>query len=205
MPDERGPSYKAEVRVRMGLPEPQRSAAARLYWGAFGEKLGWVLGPRARALRYVEKTIRADHAIVALDRDGALLGIAGFKTMYGSFAGGSLIDMQAAYGVLGAAWRSWLLARLSHEVDNRRFLIDGICVQPEVRGHGIGSQLVAALCDEARRRGYREIRLEVVDTNARARRLYERLGFVVLKTDGIGLLRLIFRFSAATSMVRALD
>lgn len=205
MPEEAKPEGGSGVQVRLGLPEPQRSAAARLYWGAFGDKLGWVLGPESRALHYVAETIRADHAIVALDPDGSLLGIAGFKTMHGSFAGGSLIDMQEAYGMIGAAWRSWLLARLSHEVDNQRFLIDGICVQPGSRGQGIGSQLVSALCDEGRRRGYREIRLEVVDTNVRARRLYERLGFTALKTDGIGLLRLVFRFSAATSMVRPLD
>ncbi len=205
MEGERRPENGPEVQVRLGLPEPQRPAAARLYWGAFGDKLGRVLGPESRALRYVEETIRADHAVVALGPDGGLLGIAGFKTTQGSFAGGSLIDMQAAYGVVGAAWRSWLLARLAHDVDNQRFLIDGICVQPEARGRGIGSQLVKALCDEGRRRGHREIRLEVVDTNVRARQLYERLGFIALRTDGIGPLRLAFRFSAATSMVRPLD
>jgi hypothetical protein len=42
----------------------------------------------------------------------------------------------------------------------------------------------------------------VVDTNARARALYERRGFVVDRTEPIGPLRLIFGFRAAHSMVR---
>ncbi len=193
------------VRVQPGLPEALRPQAARLYWQAFGGKLGGVFGPEARALRYLEFTLRADHAISAISSDGRqLYGIAGFKSPAGSFAGGSLTDMQGAYGVMGATWRAWVLARLSREVDNGRFLIDGICVAPEARCHGIGTALIDALCQEGHRRGYAEIRLEVVDTNWRARKLYERCGFRELKTETIGLLRLIFGFAAATTMVRPL-
>lgn len=192
-----------EIVVQRGLPAALRPQAARLYWLAFGGKLGPVMGPEARALRYLETTLRADHAIVAL-RGETLLGIAGFKTPGGSFAGGTLSEMQAAYGILGAAWRSWLLSRLSQEVDNRRFLIDGICVAPEARGQGVGSRLIEALCEEGLRRGYEEIRLEVIDTNWRARNLYVRRGFAVLKSEPIGVLRWIFGFAAATTMVRRL-
>lgn len=193
------------VELRLGLPEALRPEAARLYWLAFGGKLGGLLGPEARALRYLEFTLRADHAICAVSPDETrLYGVAGFKTPDGSFAGGTLADMQGAYGVMGAAWRSWTLSRLSREVDNLRFLVDGICVAPEARSQGIGTALIEALCQEGHRRGYGEIRLEVVDTNWRARALYERRGFSVLKTEGIGLLRLVFGFAAATTMVRPL-
>jgi ribosomal protein S18 acetylase RimI-like enzyme len=194
-----------EVELRFGLPDDLRPDAARLYWLAFGSKLGGLLGPEARALRYLEFTLRADHAVVALDQKDRLLGIAGFKSPAGSFAGGTLRDMQGAYGVFGAAWRSWLLSRLSRDVDNRRFLIDGICVAPAARSLGIGTALIGALCTEARRRGYPEVRLEVIDSNRRARALYARLGFKVLKTERIGLLAHIFGFRAATTMVLVLD
>ena len=193
----------SEIVVQRGLPGALRPQAARLYWLAFGGKLGLVMGPESRALRYLEATLRADHAFVALQGD-RLVGIAGFKTPSGSFAGGTLAEMRAAYGVIGAAWRSWLLSRLSQEVDNRRFLIDGICVAPDQRGRGIGSLLIEALCDEGLRRGYEEIRLEVIDTNWRARSLYARRGFAVVKSEPIGLLRWIFGFAAATTMVRRL-
>lgn len=194
-----------DFELRFGLPDDLRPDAARLYWLAFGSKLGRLLGPEARALRYLEFTLRADHAVVALDQKDHLLGIAGFKSPAGSFAGGTLRDMQGAYGVFGAAWRSWLLSRLSRDVDNRRFLIDGICVAPGLRSHGIGTALIGALCSEARKRGYPEIRLEVIDSNRRARDLYARLGFVVLKTERTGLMAYIFGFRAATTMVLPLD
>ena len=194
-----------DFELRFGLPDDLRPDAARLYWLAFGSKLGGILGPEARALRYLEFTLRGDHAVVALDHRDRLLGIAGFKSPAGSFAGGTLRDMQGAYGVFGAAWRSWLLSRLSRDVDNRRFLIDGICVAPSARSHGIGTALIGALCAEARKRGYPEVRLEVIDSNRRARALYARLGFKVLKTERIGLLAYIFGFRAATTMILPLE
>ncbi len=192
------------VGVQTGLPEAQRAAAVALYWQAFGGKLGTVLGPEARALRFLARVMRADHAIVALDADGNLLGMAGFKTPAASFAGGAASDIRACYGWAGAAWRLPLLWLLGREVDNHRFLLDGICVARDLRGRGIGSALMAAICDEARARGYTQVRLDVIDGNWRARALYERLGFEVEKTVGIGLLRHVYGFAATTTMVRTL-
>ena len=76
------------VTLQVGIPDRLRPDAARLYWQAFGGKLGMVLGPEPRAMRFLERVIRADHVLAALGPDGNLLGIAGFKTPQGSFATG---------------------------------------------------------------------------------------------------------------------
>lgn len=49
---------------------------------------------------------------------------------------------------------------------------------PEFRGHGVGERLARAVMDAALARGAERIELEVFASNARAIRLYERLGFV---------------------------
>lgn len=192
------------VQICFGLPEPLRPQAAHLYWQAFGGKLGRVMGPAPRAHAFLLRVLRADHCLCALSDDGALLGIVGFKSPQGSFAGGDLADLQSVYGHLGAAWRSALLRLLQSDTDNDRFLVDGLCVAPAARGQGIGSALMAALMDEARGRGYSAIRLEVIDTNIRARALYERLGFAAWRSETLGPLRHVFGFSRAVTMVRAL-
>ena len=191
------------MRVEVGLPEALRRDAAHLYWQAFGGKLGAVLGPEARALRFLERVIRLDQVIVARDGD-QLLGLAGFKTPQGSFAGGSPADMRAVYGRIGAFWRMALIGLLSRDIDNDRFLLDGICVAPQRRGQGIGAALMAEIAAEAARRGYSAVRLDVVDDNFRARALYERLGFRAVKQQRLGPLRHIFGFAVATTMVREL-
>lgn len=52
-----------------------------------------------------------------------------------------------------------------------------VWVVPEHRGKGVGRHLVAWAVEWARGRKYRKIKLEVAESNPRARRLYEELGF----------------------------
>lgn len=191
------------VTLHPGLPPHLRHAAAALYWQAFGGKLAAVMGPTPRALRYLDRVLREDHAITAL-AGGQLVGIIGFKSPQGSFADGSMADLAAVYGRFGGLWRGAAMNLLSREVDNTRFLIDGICVDRAWRSRGIGAALLDAICAEAAARGYAAVRLDVIDTNWRARALYERQGFIATRTQKIGLLRHIFGFDAAITMVRPL-
>jgi ribosomal protein S18 acetylase RimI-like enzyme len=193
------------VRIQHGLPAHLRADAARLYWQAFGGKLGRVLGPDRLALALLDRVMRGDHAIIALSDQGRLLGLVGFKSPEGAFAGGGLADLRAVYGAVGALWRAGLLWLLERDLDNDRFLMDGICVADGARGQGVGTALLEAICAEGRIRGYPSVRLDVIDSNARARALYERQGFKPTRTSQIGILRWVFGFSAATTMVRTLS
>jgi ribosomal protein S18 acetylase RimI-like enzyme len=159
------------VTIFSGLHPHLKADAARLYWEAFGGKLGKVLGPDAPAIAFFERVIRTDHCLAALDETGALIGIAGYKTTSGSFAGGSWDDLIAVYGTFGGRWRGSILWALNREVA---------------------------------RRGYRSIRLDVVDMNWRAKALYERQGFVATQTERLGPLRHVFGFATSTTMVRPL-
>ncbi|RYI22944.1 MAG: GNAT family N-acetyltransferase [Acetobacteraceae bacterium] len=193
------------VTIFRGLHPPLRPQAARLYWEAFGGKLGRVLGPDERALRFFQRVIRADHCFTALDDDGQLVGMAGYKSPAGSFAGGSWDDLAAVYGRWGGRLRGSLLWALGREIDNDRFLIDGICVGRAHRGNGVGSMLLAALFQEAAERGYGAVRLDVIRDNWRARALYERHGFRATRTEELGALRFLFGFASSTTMVRPLE
>ncbi len=195
----------APMRLTHGFRDADRPAIAALYWEAFGQKLGRALGPRDRALRFIEGVLSPDHAVCAWDEGGRLLGVAGFKTGDGALVGGDFRDMARVYGVLGAAWRLGLLALLSRDTENARFLMDGLFVAPEARSQGVGTRLLDAIAEEARLRGYREVRLDVVEENPRARALYERLGYRAVASHRTGLLRYVFRFRAATTMVLSLS
>ena len=190
------------VEIVLGLPQGMRGAAVRLYWQAFGGKLGMVMGPERRALQFLDRAIRGDHVFVAIEA-GRLLGMVGFKTPQGSFAGGAMGDLMAVYGWFGATWRAAALELLNREVDNERFLLDGICVAADARSRGIGALLLAAIEAEAVRRGYASVRLDVIGENWRARALYERQGFVVIRRARLGLLRHVFGFASSLTMVKA--
>jgi len=190
------------MKITVGIPAGDRDEAAALYWDAFGEKLGFTMGPKYQALMFVRSVLRPDHGICAHDENGRLLGIAGFKTAQGALVGGGFNDLRRVYGWTSAAIRFVLLATLERDTENERFLMDGLFVAPEARGSGVGTALLDAIVDEARRRGYAQVRLDVVDTNPRAKALYRHVGFKEVKTVKIGLLKHIFRFNASTAMVR---
>ncbi|GAB2979431.1 ribosomal protein S18-alanine N-acetyltransferase [Frigoribacterium salinisoli] len=65
-----------------------------------------------------------------------------------------------------------LAARGSGDAD-----VQTIAVAPEARGHGLGRTLLTQLVAEARRRGAREVFLEVRADNPVAQGLYDSLGF----------------------------
>lgn len=192
------------MRLQRGFAPEDREEVARLYWDAFGDKLGAVLGPRQRALDFLGRMLRPDHALCAYS-DEVLLGVAGFHTTRGSLAGGSPRDLAAYYGPAGGLWRAACFAALERKVDPRQLVVDGLFVTEAARGRGVGSALIEALAREALSRGYMELRLEVIDTNGRARALYERRGFTAVRVRKLRALRPVFGFSSSTIMVRRLN
>lgn len=189
-----------KIRIAVGFAPEERARIARMYWQASGPKLGKVMGPEPRALAFFERVLDPEFAISARAPDGALLGVAGFKTSEGALTGGKVADLRAIYGMLSLAWRLPLLAMLERDLEPGILLMDGIFVTPEARGHGVGTALLAAIKDKARALGCTHVRLDVIDTNPRARALYERQGFVGEGTEHLGLLRVVFGFSSALRM-----
>ncbi|MEJ6394092.1 GNAT family N-acetyltransferase [Gymnodinialimonas sp. 2305UL16-5] len=193
---------QTDLHLRAGFPEDQRDKAAALYWEAFGGKLGKLLGPAPRALAFLAPVLNPDFALSVTDANGQLLGLAGFKTEDGALIGGDLQDLAQIHGWPGTLWRAPLLSLLERQVEPEILLMDGICVAPEARGRGLGSMLLEAICAEAARRDLRAVRLDVIDTNPRARQLYERKGFLAKGVERLGPLSWLFGFSSATRMER---
>lgn len=186
------------------LAEPARDGAAALYWQAFSGKLARLFGPADRAVPMIRAGLDASHALAATDPAGSLIGVAGFRSPEGSFVSLSPALLRAHYGQTGGAWRMAALRLLSQDTDNTRFLIDGLCVAEAHRSQGVGRALLQALAEQARRRGYPAMRLDVASSNTRARALYEREGFVVVQRQSLPLAFPIFRVSACLVMERPL-
>ena len=159
------------------------------------------MSPEDRALEFLERVMDPEYAISAVAADGRLLGIAGFKTADGAFVGGSLADLAASFGWIGALWRGTLLELLEREIEPDQLLMDGIFVREDARGLGVGSALLGAIKVEAERRRLSGVRLDVTDTNPRARALYFRKGFRDIGVSHTGIFRFLFGFEKATAMV----
>ena len=72
-----------------------------------------------------------------------------------------------------------------------------IAVRHGFRGTGLGTRLMNALADAARREGFEQLSLSV-DTNNPASRLYERLGYRQLSADSAGI-RMLVKLTSPTN------
>lgn len=191
------------ITVRRGVPAGAEPRAAELYWEAFGRKLGPALNPPEKAVPFIATHLDPDRAVCAL-LDGRLVGLAGYQLEGRSLTGGSAGAVLRAYGRVRGLPRLLLLALFERRPAPGQLVMDGIAVDARMRGRGVGSLLldeVAALAAEA---GCREIRLDVIDTNPRARALYERRGFTAVRTEHTPYLRGLLGFGAVTTMRRTL-
>ncbi|MES9510353.1 GNAT family N-acetyltransferase [Streptomyces sp. NPDC000609] len=189
------------VTVRRGVPAGAERRAAELYWDAFGRKLGPALNPPGKAVPFIAAHLNTDRAVCAL-LDGQLVGLAGYQHDGRALTGGSACAVLRAYGHLRGLHRLLLLALFERRPAPGQLVMDGIAVDPAMRGRGVGSLLIEEVAAVAAEHDCREIRLDVIDTNPRARALYERRGFTAVRTEHTPYLRGLLGFGAVTTMHR---
>jgi ribosomal protein S18 acetylase RimI-like enzyme len=188
------------VTIEPLLPESARTAAAELYWDAFGRLLRPVLGTSPQAIAVLADGIDPRRAIVAMDGD-QLVGVIGLHYKEHAFTHLSARSLLRHYGLRGVP-RLAPLVLFNGRPDRDEMRLDGLAVRADRRSQGIGSQLLREAARRAGILGIDVIRLEVVDTNPRARALYEREGYVAVRTERTPYLRRAMGFGEVTTMER---
>lgn len=131
-----------------------------------------------------------------------LWGVAGFKTDAGALTDAECSDLRAVYGTLGAAWRIPFLSLFERNTIPDILTLDGIFVIEEARGNGVDTALLDAIMQVAEDTRKSGVRLDLIDTNPRAKALYERRGFEATGKQHLGPLEWVFCFASATTMVK---
>ncbi|MEZ5844192.1 MAG: GNAT family N-acetyltransferase [Hyphomicrobiaceae bacterium] len=112
----------------------------------------------------------ADSLDVDLCFQGFEAELAGLPGKYAPSEGGALL---VARRVDSEAIGCVALRRIDRAVGEMKRLY----VSPEGRGSGLGRRLADAICDEARRLGYAEIRLDSLPSMTTAIAMYRTMGF----------------------------
>ena len=191
-----------DIAISTGFADEERAHVAALYWQSFGAKLTHVLGPKERAEAFFVQILNPKFALIARDQAGTLLGLAGLKTAEGGLLDGTFSELSRSYGWFGAVWRGAVLSVLERNLQDGVLQMDGIFVDATARGRGVGTALLSAVSDQARARGATSVQLDVIDTNPRARALYEKVGFRPVSEERTGPFKWVFGFSSATRMER---
>ena len=192
------------VNVVRKIPEIHRTQAVALYEEAFGNKFAAAIPAQSKRLELLHQAMDLEYAFGAIV-DNTLVGLAGFSTASGSLTGGITFKLlRETLGLLPALRAALVFSLYERKPKPEELLMDGIAVAAPYRGQGVGTQLLHALCQHGSTHSYKTLRLDVIDTNDAARRLYEREGFVATHTEHFEFLRKFLGFGAATTLVRQL-
>lgn len=193
------------IIYQVGLPEKFRSSAARLYDEAFGEKFSVAVRSDKHRLHLLSDCFILEYAIVAIS-ENKLIGIAGFHTPSGSLTGGiTYRELLSQLGYIRGNWAALIFSLYERKPAPRELVMDGIAVHAGERGKGVGSRLLEEIAKYARKNNFNCVRLDVIDINAKAKKLYERKGYEVVKTEYFPYLRWLLGFSGSTTMELTLE
>lgn len=189
-----------KITYQLGIPEAYRPAAVALYEEAFGKKMSVAIKDPTARKQVFSDAMSLEYGIGAISNRG-LVGIAGFHTKEGSLTSQMTFQqLQSRLGLAKACWALLIFSLYHRSPAPGELLMDGIAVHSSVRGRGVGSGLLKELYTYARERGIQSIRLDVIDTNLRAKTLYEREGFETVKTERFPLLSRLLGFGGSSSM-----
>ncbi len=184
--------------------DQHREDAARILYQAFKRKLHPVLKNPEQARSLLAASLRPSLMIGATSGD-TLVGVAGLEYRGNSFCRASFRDcffyLGIARGILG-----WIVLNLFMDGSNTPsdLRIASLAVDAELRSQGIGTLIIQRVFEFARSEGFRAVRLEVVDTNPDALRLYKKLGFETVRIIPLGILKSWLGFSAEIEMIHTL-
>ncbi len=187
------------------LPDEFISSAVRLFLNALKDKMVPIFGNDGRTQDYFEDNLDTKQCLAAIC-DQKLVGILGLQTDSGGFLNPTLKTLVKTYGILDGTFKMGGVIVLHHPTGPDELYVDGVCVVDDMRSLGIGSRLFDLLEKIALKKGIRLISLDVIETNHRAKTLYDQLGFVETKRQSIWPFNFIYKFpfKASTEMVKML-
>lgn len=163
------------AEIRLGLDAQHRQAFIELFCESFSEVIVPVFGSAERCARLLDVSIAEDRILSAVS-DGRLVGFAGLH-----YSGQEWFDPSLAQLAAVMRWRVFRVIAMGIILFKRpkpdTLHLDTLAVHPDMRGQGIGTQLIQAVEALAQAEGKRSVTLEVEDINPRARLFYARNGF----------------------------
>ncbi|MDO6707530.1 GNAT family N-acetyltransferase [Photobacterium sp. 1_MG-2023] len=189
------------IAIEQGWHRSRALEVATLYELAFGHKFQVAIPSQAQRIHLLAESFNPEYSFVATQKN-KIVGIAGFQTPEGSLTGG--ITLKSLFRVLGF-WQgiraAAILSLFERQPVSGEMIMDGIAVDPACRGAGIGSALLSSILAFADEDQYLQVRLDVIDSNPRARKLYTEKGFVAIKSESFPFLKRLIGFSGSTTMI----
>ncbi len=175
---------KLDIGIPSELNDGQRHVITEILLDGFRDKFMKIFGDELTVFRLLSKSLNPQRLVIARIKGNAIkdyiVGIAGL-----SFENHSWLRIDPKdvirIGVFKTLRMAFLGIPLMKRPLDKEMLIDVVAVAKTFRGRGIGTRILYYIIDLARKMKIEKIKLYVVEHNERAKKLYERIGFVVTR------------------------
>lgn len=170
------------------LNEKQKKEAAQILYDAFKLKFihAWLHNKsEGKTFLFLEEGLSFEYGIFAIQNE-RVIGLLGLDLGKGKrFLNFPFHTFLSTYGFLGGIIRYLIhfleTIFINSPANKMQSRVYPLAVSPDYRGKGVGSKLLTAFEEHSKELRNKTIALEVVDTNPRAKMLYEKEGYITKK------------------------
>lgn len=143
---------------------------------AFDKKLLYVIENEEKLKALLKQYINFENAFYCY-HDNQIAGVLGFETKDKKFDNIKLRNLISDIGILKTIKTIFVYAPFSLKLNDNEIKIVAIAVDKNKRGLGIGTKILNDFYDYSKKENYKKVFLEVIDTNPKAKKLYEEHNF----------------------------
>jgi len=163
------------MEIRIGLEAGHKPDLIQLFCATFSEVIVPVFGSAVRCQQLLKQSLATDRILSAVS-EGRFIGFAGLH-----FSGREWFNPDLGSLIQAMRWGTFRTVAVGIVLFERPksdvLHLDTLAVHPDLRGRGVGTQLIAGVEALARAEGKRQVTLDAEDINPRAKQLYKRLGY----------------------------
>ena len=172
------------IQIQFGVPKNQRSKIAKIYYEAFQDKLSRIFSNKQKVETLISTSLRDERILVAY-KDGVVVGFAGLQYQGKKFMDPSLTQAVRIYGLETIRVLLFFAFSIFTKPKPNQLYLEILAVSKDQQNKGIGTKLIQSTINHARSKKIPQIKLEVVNTNPKAKKLYQRIGFGKVKDHKI--------------------
>lgn len=189
-----------DIIITEKISQNQLNQAVDIYYFAFQRKIRALIKLTEKALAIYKKALNPDRGLFALSNH-SVVGVTGLHYDNKNFMEIKYKYIREHFNPIQSYFIYFINKIMSPKLEPGVLRIDSIAVAENARGQGIGSLLIKKVFEFAKEKGFKKIVLEVVDTNPKAKKLYERLGFKEKKIVKYYFTKRVAGFSSESIMI----
>ena len=167
---------KLNIEIADSINKNQRIRAIEILYYAFEQKIRALIKSKEKALAIYNRSLKNDQVFYAF-LGGNVVGLIGLHYKNKTFLEFKYRDLRKYFNPLQSYFIYRIYKLTSPKIKDDVLRIDSIAVEKSFRSLSIGTQLINKVFEFAKNEGFKEVVLEVNNTNPKAKELYERIGF----------------------------